>query len=138
MAALSAGEVRNPAVLGMSYCALLAACERTGDVARAEEWTRVVTQTLTEPLGGRPRGMHAHCRLVYGSVLCTAGRWPEGEAALMEVLGPNGTIYLAHHAEAAARLASLRLLQGRVEEAAELLRPFEDRPGYPHRHSQAP
>ncbi len=104
MAALSAGEVRNPAVLGMSYCALLAACERVGDVARAEEWTRVVAQTLTEPLGGRPRGMHAHCRLVYGSVLCTAGRWPEGEAALLEVLGPNGTVFLAHHAEATARL----------------------------------
>ncbi len=72
--------------------------------------------------------MHAQCRLVYGSVLCAAGRWPEGEAALLEVLGPNGTAYLSHRAEAAVRLASLRLLQGRVEEAAELLRPFEHRP----------
>ena len=73
--------------------------------------------------------MAAQCRLVYGSVLCTAGRWPEGEAALlMEVLGPKGTAYLAHYADAAVRLASLRLMQGRVEEAAELLGPFEDRP----------
>ena len=72
--------------------------------------------------------MYAHCRMVYGSVLCTAGRWPEGEAALLEVLGPKGTVYLAHHAEAAVRLASLRLQQGRVEEAAELLGPFEHRP----------
>jgi len=79
MASLSAGEVRNPATACMSYCALLAACDRTGDVARAEEWTRVIAETLTEPLGGRPRAMHTHCRLAYGSVLCTAGRWPEGE-----------------------------------------------------------
>jgi DNA-binding CsgD family transcriptional regulator len=127
MAALSAGEVRTAATAGKSYCALLSACERTGDVARATEWTRVIAQTVTDPVG-RSRVMHAQCRLVYGSVLCTAGRWPEGEAVLLEVLGPEGSVYLAHRAEAAVRLASLRLLQGRVEEAAELLRPFEERP----------
>jgi DNA-binding CsgD family transcriptional regulator len=129
MAALCAGEVRNFSVIGKSYCALLSACERTGDVARAEEWIRVVSQTLTTPFGGRPRASHSHCRLAYGSVLCTAGRWPEGEEALLEVLGPSGSAYLSHRAEAAARLASIRLLQGRVDEAAELLRPFEDHPG---------
>jgi tetratricopeptide (TPR) repeat protein len=88
----------------------------------------VVTEALTGPFGGRPRASHSHCRLVYGSVLCSAGRWQEAEAALKEVLGPTGSLYLSHRAEAAARLASLRLLQGRGEEAAELLRPFEDRP----------
>jgi DNA-binding CsgD family transcriptional regulator len=129
MATLSAGEVRNPATAGMSYCALLGACDRTGDVARAEEWTRVIAATFTEPLGGRPRALHTHCRLVYGSVLCAAGRWPEGEATLLEALGPEGSVIFAHRAEAAARLASLRVLQGQVAEAAELLRPFEDRPG---------
>ena len=127
MAALCAGEARNPVVIGKSYCALLSACERAGAVARAEEWIRVVTETLTGPFGGRPRASHSHCRLAYGSVLCTAGRWPEGEEAIREVLGPAGSAYVAHRAEAAARLASLRLLQGRVEEAAELLAPFEDR-----------
>jgi DNA-binding CsgD family transcriptional regulator len=129
MAALSAGEVRSPATAGKTFCALMSACERTGDVARAEEWSRVVAAALSRPSGGRSsRIMYAHCRLVYGSVLCTAGRWPEGEAALLDVLGPKGTTYVAHYAEAAVRLASLRLLQGRLDEAAELLAPFEDRP----------
>jgi DNA-binding CsgD family transcriptional regulator len=128
MAALSAGEVQNFSVIGKSFCALLSACERTGDVARAEEWIRVITGALTGPFGGRPRATHSHCRLAYGSVMCTAGQWSEGEAAIVEVLGPAGSAYLSHRAEAAARLASLRLLQGRVEEAAQLLRPFEDRP----------
>ena len=127
MAALSAGEVRNPGTAGKSYCALMSACERTGDLARAEEWTRVINETLAQSPIGMPRIMYAHCRMVYGSVLCTAGRWPEGEAALLEVLGPKATAYVAHYAEAAVRLASLRLLQGRVEEAAELLAPFEQR-----------
>ncbi len=48
-------------------------------------------------------------------------------AALLEALGPEGSAIYAHRAEAAVRLASVRLVQGRVEEAAELLRPFEDR-----------
>jgi DNA-binding NarL/FixJ family response regulator len=128
MAALSAGEVRSPSTAGKTYCALLSACERTGDVARAEEWTRVIYDDRPQVAGGRSRIMYAYCRMVYGSVLCTAGRWPEGEAALLDALGPNGTAYLAHYAAAAVRLASLRLMQGRVEEAAELLGPFEDRP----------
>ena len=95
-----------PAILAVLAIGLLRAT-RSGDVARAEEWTRVIKETLSK--AGPPRVMYAHCRMVYGSVLCTAGRWPEGEAALLEVLGPNGTVYLAHHAEAAVRLASLRL-----------------------------
>lgn len=128
MAALSAGEVRNPATAGKSYCALMSACERTGDLARVEEWTRVINGALSHSPVGQSRIMYSHCRLVYGSVLCAAGRWPEGESALLEVLGPKGTVYVAHYAEAAVRLASLRLLQGRVEEAAELLAPFEQRP----------
>lgn len=128
MAALSAGEVRNPATAGKSYCALMSACERAGDLARAEEWIRVINETVSQSPIGTSRIMYAHCRLVYGSVLCAAGRWSEGEAALLQVLGPKGTAYLAHYAEAAVRLASLRLLQGRVEEAAELLARFEQRP----------
>jgi DNA-binding NarL/FixJ family response regulator len=113
----------------MSFCALLAACERTGDAARAEEWTRIVAKGVTEPLGNRPRALHMHCRLVLGSVMCTTGRWDEGEAALLDALGPSGSAIYAHRSEAAVRLAALRLLQGRVDEARELVRPCEERIG---------
>jgi DNA-binding NarL/FixJ family response regulator len=127
MAALSAGEVSKPAVAAMSFCALLAACERTGDAGRAEEWTRVVAAGVTEPLGNRPRALHMHCRLVLGSVLCTTGRWDEGEAALLDALGPGGSAIYAHRSEAAVRLAALRLLQGRLDEARALVLPYEER-----------
>jgi DNA-binding CsgD family transcriptional regulator len=54
------------------------------------------------------------------------GRWPEAEAELLRALGPAGTRYFARRAAAIAELAHLRILQGRLEEAAELLAPVED------------
>jgi DNA-binding CsgD family transcriptional regulator len=127
MAALSAGEVASMPVAGKSFCALLSACDRAGDVRRAEEWTRVIGESVLAHTQGRPRVLATHCRMAYGSVLCTVGRWAEGESAILDVLGPDGSAYRAHRAEAAMRLASLRVLQGRLEEAAELLAPFEER-----------
>jgi len=124
MAALSAGEVANPNLAGTSYCALLSACDRAGDVRRAEEWSRLITESVLD-LDGRPRVLHVHCRLAYGSVLCTVGRWSEGESAMLDALASRT---FAHRSDAAARLASLRLLQGRFAEAHELLRSAIDRP----------
>ena len=42
MAAITAGEVQELSVAGKSFCAMLTACDRTGDFRRAEEWTRLV------------------------------------------------------------------------------------------------
>ena len=77
-------------------------------------------------MGGRLRIMHTHCRVAYGSVLCATGRWPEAEAQLIDALGPAGSPAIAHRPLAIAHLADLRLDQGRVDEAADLLAPFED------------
>lgn len=129
MAALSAGEVADPVVAGGSYCALLSACDRAGDAARAEEWARVIGESFLAPLGDRPRVLHTHCRVARGSVLCATGRWDEGEADLLAALGPAGSAYHGHRVDASARLASLRLLQGRIEEAAVLLDPIEGQAG---------
>jgi DNA-binding CsgD family transcriptional regulator len=128
MAALSAGEVRDPGVAGTSYCALLSACDRAGDLRRAEEWSRIIEETFLAPLQGRLAVLHHHCRLAYGSVLCTVGRWREGEEAILEVLQPAVAGLSGHRGDAAARLAALRLLQGRFEDAGDLLAPHQDRP----------
>ena len=71
--------------------------------------------------------LHVHCRVAYGSVLCAAGRWSRAEALMIEALGPADRPNSAHRALTVAHLASLRIEQGRVEEAADLLAPFEDR-----------
>jgi DNA-binding CsgD family transcriptional regulator len=126
MTAILAGEVQEPAVAGMSFCAMLSACERIGDVHRAEEWLHVVDTQMLQPMSGRPRVLHTHCRLAYGAVLSSAGRWDEAERAMLEAIGPEGSRSLGHRVEATARLAELRLHQGRVDEAAELLAAHED------------
>ncbi len=127
MAPLSAGEVSNPLMGGSIFCALLTACERTGELRRAEEWTSACREYAARQLGDALPVLHAHCRLAYGTVLCDAGRWPEAEAEMLEAIGPSSTRSVPKLAEGAGALASLRLLQGRYDEAAELLAPYADR-----------
>jgi DNA-binding CsgD family transcriptional regulator/tetratricopeptide (TPR) repeat protein len=124
MVPVISGEIPHP---GAIFCTVLTACERAGEVGRAQEWLRLCQELVIDHLDGRFPVLQAHCRVVYGSVLCTVGRWPEAEAELLQVLGPHGTTAFARRAEAVARLADLRILQGRLEEAAELLQPLEDR-----------
>jgi DNA-binding CsgD family transcriptional regulator len=128
LASICAGEVGDDlSAIGRSFCAMLTACERADDVARAEEWIRLVDEMVLRPLDGRPRILHTHCRAAYGAVLCEAGRWDEAEAAMMTVLGPEGSRSLLHRVDTIARLARLRVAQGRLEDAAALLAPHEDR-----------
>ncbi|WP_019875956.1 LuxR family transcriptional regulator [Sporichthya polymorpha] len=124
MAALSTGELADVSLAATSYCAILTAYDRAGDAARAEELQRIVTALPPER---RPRVLYAHCRLAYGSVLCTVGRWPEGETAMRDVLDEPGATPGQRH-DAATRLAELRLLQGKFAEAAELLAAARSRP----------
>ncbi|MET0326852.1 MAG: LuxR C-terminal-related transcriptional regulator [Ilumatobacteraceae bacterium] len=124
MAAIAAGEVGLiPA--GIAFCSMLSACDRAGDVERAQQWTAAITP-LIERSGGRPRILHTHCRVASGSVLSAAGRWSEAEDQLLAALGPPEAPNQGHRALAVAHLASLRVVQGRLDEAADLLAPFED------------
>jgi len=127
MAPLSAGEVRNPLMGGAIFCALLTACERTGEMRRAEEWTQACREFADRSLGDNLPVLHAHCRLAYGTVLCEAGRWPEAETEMLEAMAPSSTTCVPKRAEGAGAFAHLRLLQGRLDDAAELLAPYTDR-----------
>jgi tetratricopeptide (TPR) repeat protein len=73
LAAISAGEV-GPEATGICFCSMLSACDRTGDVRRAAEWTGLV-EAIYAPMAPRPIVMHTHCRTAYGSVLSASGRW---------------------------------------------------------------
>jgi DNA-binding CsgD family transcriptional regulator/tetratricopeptide (TPR) repeat protein len=127
LATICAGEVEDPIAIGISFCSLLTSCERAADVRRAEEWIRLVNELVLDPLGGRPKILGTHCRAAYGAVLSDAGRWPEAEAAMLDAIGPDGSRSLVHRSDTATRLAHLRIAQGRLDEAAELLAPYEDR-----------
>ena len=106
---------------------MLTACDRAGDVQRAEEWTQLIARRRRHSsVTGHGRCTTHCCAWPYGSVLCAAGRWPEAEALMLEALGPAERPQRGAPGADDAHLAGLRLEQGRVDEAAELLAPFED------------
>lgn len=125
MATVTAGEVSDLAVAGKCFCAMLSACDRCGDVRRAQEWTKVVGEFVARH-GDRPRILHTHCRGAYGSLLSSLGRWSEAEQAMLEALAPEASRAMVHRAQTSAHLADLRLRQRRPAEAEVLLAPFED------------
>ncbi|MGB7652650.1 MAG: hypothetical protein WBL51_05200, partial [Acidimicrobiales bacterium] len=126
MTAVTAGDVANLGVAAKCFCAMLSACDRCGELRRAQEWTSVVSSFAARH-GDRPRILHTHCRAVYGSLMSNLGRWPEAEKAMLEALAPGASQALNHRVETAAHLADLWVRQGRFAEAEELLGPFEDR-----------
>jgi len=118
MAAATAGRVRNVHTLAEAYCNLIEACAGAGEWERAKEWCELVDDFArtheTAPLLGA-------CRTVHADVLVAAGRWPEAEHALASAVATHQRYIPAMGAAANARMAELRVRQGRLAEAARLL-----------------
>jgi hypothetical protein len=61
MVTIGSGEVDSVSVAGASWCAMLSACERAGDVARAAHWSQLIRDD------GRRRFtavLSLHCQVV--------------------------------------------------------------------------
>jgi DNA-binding CsgD family transcriptional regulator/tetratricopeptide (TPR) repeat protein len=118
MVAVVAGEMDEPDTRGKTICAMLSACEVTGDVNRAEYWCHRIEDApyLNHPI------LAVHCSILRGVVDTLRGRWESAEERFLAVLeaGENQRI------ECLARLAELRIQQGLYAEAAALLRGYED------------
>jgi tetratricopeptide (TPR) repeat protein len=125
-ASVLAGEVRAFGTCGMACCALVTTCYRLGDLRRLTRLVDGLRRMATEHFHGLQQPiLTAHCRETVGGVLADAGRWEEAEVELQRAIAASACV--GHRAAAAARLALLRVHQGRVAEAAELLRGYEDR-----------
>jgi DNA-binding CsgD family transcriptional regulator len=118
MAAATGGEMCDPWQIGGACCSMLAVCDEISDFDRAAQWCRVVVD-FTRRRRWVP--LFAWCRSAYAGVLTATGEW-EGaeqqlEASLQAYGGPGQpmTVYPL------ARLAELRLRQGRIDEAARLI-----------------
>jgi DNA-binding CsgD family transcriptional regulator/Tfp pilus assembly protein PilF len=118
LAAVSGAEVENFQVLEEVFCQLFSACERARDIARADQWIRVGEQIAA---ARHLPSVAAFCQTHYGGVLTAAGRWDEADAALTEAIRLWGLGWTALRPGALARLADLRVRQGRFEDAAHLL-----------------
>jgi DNA-binding CsgD family transcriptional regulator len=118
MSAVTSGEVTGVVAAGDIYCRLLSACEQTGDVKRAEQWMGLAT-SFVEWSGYAL--VSTSCRMHYGGILTEVGRWAEAEHELLEALRISEGSYRAMRTFPLVRLASLRVRQGRFEEAERLL-----------------
>jgi DNA-binding CsgD family transcriptional regulator len=117
-AAARGGEVASPTAVGEIYCKMLLACEMALDVRRAEQWTAVA-----DSLAGRTNVAWASaiCRMYHGGILIAAGRWSEAEHELETSLRLYAGSYASLSSGAVVRLAGLRVLQGRLDQAEDLL-----------------
>jgi DNA-binding NarL/FixJ family response regulator len=99
---------------------MLTACDRAGDVTRAQAWLRNV-EALSSSLNLASIPTLAHCWTAFGSVLCQVGRLREGETALRMGLTKGDASFRHLRFATRAALADLWIRQGRLDEAAQLL-----------------
>lgn len=125
MAAAMGGELKDPWAVGATCCSVLFACERISDLQRAAQWCRVVVD-FTERRRYVP--LSALCRSVYAGVLISSGEWDRAERELRDALDAYRGFGRPLAAYPLARLANLRLRQGRVEEAEQLITGWEGHP----------
>ena len=126
LAASAAGEAADLRTLGDLYCAANRAAEITLDMSRFEQWTGVVMGFMERT--GHP-DLLSFCGTCCAEVCRAAGRWEDGEGWLTRTLGQlERSGQQARCVHPATRLASFRVAQGRLEEAEQLLRGYEDLP----------
>ncbi|HET6747616.1 MAG TPA: LuxR C-terminal-related transcriptional regulator, partial [Actinomycetes bacterium] len=118
MAGTLGGERRRLDTVVFACCDMLIACDLAGDLQRAVQWCQVADRFIDRY--GCPF-LYARCRTLYGGILVAKGRWAEAEQELLAAIRMAEGAGPASHAEALARLADLRLRQGRLEEAEGLL-----------------
>ena len=121
--ALVSGELTDPALGSQLLCYVVAACDRTRDLERADSWCRTMIDLCDR---WSIEGMVASCRTQYAGVLIARGTWTEAEAELLDALGALRDTRPGMAADAIVRLAELRRRQGRLEEAIALCEETED------------
>jgi ATP/maltotriose-dependent transcriptional regulator MalT len=120
-----AGEMTDVDAIVTACCYLIYACERVRDYDRAAQWCDRVMRISERWLY---RLMFSLCRTHYAGVLMWRGAWREAEAELAAATSELVATHPAMAAEGIVRLAELRRRQGRLDEAAALLRQAESHP----------
>jgi DNA-binding CsgD family transcriptional regulator len=124
MAGVIGGEYGDPMTAAQMSCMTMVVCGSCFDLERATQWVQSL-QGFIERYGCP--FLYAECRTYYGRVLFENGDWGAAEALLVEAISMSQGVFQAPHAFASGTLAELRLAQGRVEDAARVLRGVEGR-----------
>jgi DNA-binding CsgD family transcriptional regulator len=125
MAAALAGEGGDLDTVVLVSCRTITTCSRAADLKRAVQWIRAA-----DDFNRRYGSTHLYttCRTHHGSVLFAMGEWPQADEELQAAMNVGRRAEPVVHAEAAAKLAELRLAQGRLDDAEQLLVGLEDEP----------
>jgi DNA-binding CsgD family transcriptional regulator len=104
---------------------MMTSCTRCAEFGRAVQWVRRTIE-FTERYGNP--FLYAECRIHYGNVLVATGDWQLAERELLAGLEMTSDAVPSLHRLAVSNLASLRLAQGRVEDADRLLDGHDEHP----------
>ena len=126
MAAATSGEPASLDTFADVCCTLMLACERAGDAERPQQWSRVLEEFVR-------RYDHvtllAFCRTCCADVFAANGRVDAAEEELVAAIRElTEAGQRSRCVPPATRLAGIRVLQGRFDEAEQLLVGFEDDP----------
>lgn len=119
MAAALGGESRELETLGELCCALVSACDHTGDLDRLRQWNRLLGEATYER---RELPVLSFCGCCSAEALIAGGRLEDAERELgraLQVAEASGTH--GRCVDPRSRLADLLVRQGRFEEAEQLL-----------------
>jgi DNA-binding CsgD family transcriptional regulator len=127
MTAITSGEASDPVVFGDVCCVVTLACEESGELERLMRWQEVIETYMSRHLHG---ALISFCGTCGAEFFQAKGDLEMAERCLVEALGAlEGTGHRSRCIHPAAKLAEIRILQGRLEEAERLLAGFEDLPG---------
>jgi tetratricopeptide (TPR) repeat protein len=119
MAAALGGEAGELETLGELCCALIAACDQTGDIDRLRQWNRLLGEATHER---RELPVMSFCGCCSAEALIAGGRLDDAERELartLQIVEETGT--RGRCVDPRARLADLLVRQGRLEEAEQIL-----------------
>jgi DNA-binding NarL/FixJ family response regulator len=125
MARATGGEVRSFSAVSDTCCNMLVTCEHAAELERLSEWCRATAEVSRE---WSSRVVFAFCRMNHASALMALGRWREAETALEAAREIHREMYPAYGVHTTTRIAELRVAQGRLEDASELLSEHEANP----------
>jgi DNA-binding NarL/FixJ family response regulator len=125
-AAATGGESPSLETFADVCCTLMLACELAGDVERPQQWSQVFESFVRRY---DHVSLLAFCRTCCADVYAANGRVDAAEQELVEALSElRASGQRARCVHPAARLAEIRVLQGRFDEAEQLLTGFEGEP----------
>lgn len=126
MTVITSGEATDPLVFGDVCCVVTLACEESGELGRLMHWNEVIETYLSQ----HPHGpLLSFCGTCGADFFQAMGDMEMAERCLVEALRAlEDTGHRSRCVHPAAKLAELRVLQGRIEEAERLLSGYEDLP----------